>query len=196
VAVLVGLISSDAPPRPIPAHPYGGVFSGAAIATRCPAWITDGGLSSLGPAAVPLEDIDQRDAQAVLAARWPFVDALPGLAPAVHAGDEPAPPHDWGIGHLALVPVSRPADIPAALGWCGLDEDVAGLCAVLRSWEKRFRAFLVRIDLATLWLSVAAPPVTEEECLAVAVEHVAYCRAVDLRVLAQQLGGDRTWKIG
>jgi hypothetical protein len=78
---------------------------------------------------------------------------------------------------LGLVPVARPADVPAALGWAGagVGWDAAMVSAVLRSWEDRFGAVLVRVGRATLELAVAAPPWERSECLAIAAEHYAFC---------------------
>ena len=102
-----------------------------------------------------------------------------------------------------MVPVARPADVVAATGWLGavnLGEDVAALSAVLRSWEDRFGAMLVAMDEATLWLSVAAPPRTDAQCLGIAAEHFAFCPDVDgedprpLRVYASTLRGRDHWR--
>ncbi|MCT9006430.1 DUF4253 domain-containing protein [Streptomyces sp. NPDC054766] len=79
---------------------------------------------------------------------------------------------------LALVPARRSADIPAALGWAGplnYENDVARLCAVLRSWEDRFGIRVVALTFDQLVLSVAAPPTTMTEAEAVAAEHFAFC---------------------
>ncbi|WP_060883738.1 DUF4253 domain-containing protein [Streptomyces caniscabiei] len=79
---------------------------------------------------------------------------------------------------LALVPARRSADIPAAIGWTGPlnhENDVARLCAVLRSWEDRFGIRVVALTFDQLVLSVAAPPITEAEAEAVAAEHFAFC---------------------
>ncbi|MEH0428234.1 DUF4253 domain-containing protein [Streptomyces stelliscabiei] len=79
---------------------------------------------------------------------------------------------------LALVPARRSADIPAAIGWTGPvnhENDVARLCAVLRSWEDRFGIRVVALTFDQLVLSVAAPPTTEAEAEAVAAEHFAFC---------------------
>lgn len=79
---------------------------------------------------------------------------------------------------LALVPARRSADIPAAIGWPGPlnhENDVARLCAVLRSWEDRFGIRVIALDFDQLTLSVAAPPTTQEAAEAVAAEHFAFC---------------------
>ncbi|UUU24156.1 DUF4253 domain-containing protein [Streptomyces sp. DSM 40750] len=105
---------------------------------------------------------------------------------------------------LALVPARRSADIPAAIGWGGPmnhENDVARLCAVLRSWEDRFGIRVVALTYDQLVLSVAAPPTTEAEAEAVAAEHFAFCpdniwqgTADGTRqTYARTLLGERTW---
>ncbi|WP_371578042.1 DUF4253 domain-containing protein [Streptomyces sp. NBC_01314] len=105
---------------------------------------------------------------------------------------------------LALVPARRSADIPAAIGWTGPvnhENDVARLCAVLRSWEDRFGIRVVALTYDQLVLSVAAPPTTEAEAAAVAAEHFAFCpdniwqgTADGTRhSYAQTLLGEHTW---
>lgn len=79
---------------------------------------------------------------------------------------------------IALVPARRSADIPAAIGWTGPvnhENDVARLCAVLRSWEDRFGIRVVALTFDRLVVSVAAPPATGAEAEAVAAEHFAFC---------------------
>jgi hypothetical protein len=146
----------------------------------------------------------------------PFGAAWPGLAPA------PTPTADPGTraaqvadlltddgarwfdaARLALVPARRSADIPAAIGWSGAlnhDNDVARLCAILRSWEDRFGVRVVGLGFDTLLVSVAAPPATREDAEAVAAEHFAFCPdnvsqgwASGLRDYAKGLVGAHTW---
>ncbi|MFC5137009.1 DUF4253 domain-containing protein [Actinomycetospora rhizophila] len=85
----------------------------------------------------------------------------------------------YGLRKLALVRVSRPADIPAVVGWGGAcnysHQDNVRLGAVLRSWEERFGAVLSVMSSSTLLLSVAFPPTTDEEAELVASEHFAFC---------------------
>jgi hypothetical protein len=52
------------------------------------------------------------------------------------------------------------------IGWTGPvnHAKTAPLASVVRSWEDRFGARVVRIGFDTLDLSVAAPPVTLEQC--------------------------------
>lgn len=86
-----------------------------------------------------------------------------GLAPAEPVGlmvklHRPAEPFG-----LALVPVTRPADTPAAIGWWGpTNHDLGGgeLSAVLQSWEDRFGVVLTSLGFDTLGVDVVAPPPT------------------------------------
>ncbi|MGW4444511.1 DUF4253 domain-containing protein [Streptomyces sp. NPDC004682] len=117
-----------------------------------------------------------------------------------------SPPVSWSTGFrapLALVPAARSADLAAAIGWTGPvgdEDDAARLCAVLRSWEDRFGVRLIALSHDRLDLSVAAPPQTVEDALAVAVEHFAFCPDnvwqgyETLRLYAEEaLVGSRHW---
>jgi Domain of unknown function (DUF4253) len=202
---------------------YDQLLTHAAATGHCPVWVTDDGVPSLqvsrDPAAA-VAAIDRLDPGELLARQWPrncplcgcrspSGDRFTGLAPAPELVEDPVTAaigcaaEPWPA-HLAVVPVSRPADIVAAVGWLGTGnyhDDVAGLSAVLRSWEERFGALLVRMDQATLWLSVAGPPRSEGECRAVAAEHFAFCPDVDgedprpLREYAASLAGRRWWRL-
>lgn len=211
-------VSRDA----VDGHPaYGMLLADAATTGRCPVWISDRGLERLQPPEHPvLAEVARLDAAEILDDQWPgacYVDCdcrdpfgatFPGLVPAPEPVDDPVAAAIRFAGgprraHLAVVPVSRPADIPATLGWLGAGNylyDLACMSAVLRSWEDRFGAVLVHMDSATLLLSVAAPPSTREECLGVAAEHFAFCCDVDgedprpLRVYAQGLHGAQRWR--
>ena len=57
---------------------------------------------------------------------------------------------------------------------CNSWDDVAEVSAVLRSWEDRFGAVLVRMHLSVLELAVPAPPWTVDDCMGVAAEHFAF----------------------
>ncbi|MET7932017.1 DUF4253 domain-containing protein [Streptomyces sp. NPDC005349] len=131
------------------------------------------------------ENEDEEDEGETIA---PFTGSWPGLASTERTVADPdttaADVADALIKHslesprLALVPVGRAADLPAAVGWSGpvnYENDVARLCAVLRSWEDRFGVQAVALSYARLDLSVAAPPRTLDEALAVAAEHFAFC---------------------
>ncbi|MEV0135562.1 DUF4253 domain-containing protein [Dactylosporangium sp. NPDC050688] len=79
---------------------------------------------------------------------------------------------------LALVPCARGADALAVAGWIPSDGEPGvpeTLAAVVRSWEDRFGARLIGVGGGTLLLSVAAPPVTLEQAVRVAVEHFGFC---------------------
>ncbi|MFE9454317.1 DUF4253 domain-containing protein [Streptomyces sp. NPDC006739] len=105
---------------------------------------------------------------------------------------------------LALVPARRSADLPAAIGWTGPlnhENDVARLCAVLRSWEDRFGIRVVALGFDSLVVSVAAPPATPAQAGAIAAEHLAFCPdavtqddgTVDLPGYAKELVGAPHW---
>ncbi|MFD7136211.1 DUF4253 domain-containing protein [Streptomyces sp. NPDC059894] len=145
----------------------------------------------------------------------PFGPDWPGLAPSPALTMDPAAcaaqvadlltdgSASWPEkAHLALVPARRSADIPAALGWPGPlnhTDDVARLCAVLRSWEDRFGIRVVALGFDLLAVSVAAPPATADEAEAVAAEHFAFCPdnitqgPGSLREYARELVGARVW---
>ena len=115
----------------------------------------------------------------------------PGLAPAAGGSDDTPddmaaeladqltdPDSPMAGMRMALVPARRSADIPAAIGWSGPlnhENDVARLCAVLRSWEDRFGVRVVALGFDTLIVSVSRPPTTPEDALALAAEHFAFC---------------------
>jgi hypothetical protein len=117
----------------------------------------------------------------------PYGDGWPGKAPvpptridADHAADGLA--ERVFAGHstlrLGLVAAKRGADAVTVAGWEGAVNyvgDTAEISSVLRDWEDRFGARVVGVGFSTLLLSVAAPPTTKEEALAVAAEHFAFC---------------------
>ncbi|MDX3237678.1 DUF4253 domain-containing protein [Streptomyces sp. ME03-5709C] len=131
------------------------------------------------------EESDEDDADLTA----PFGRTWPGLAPArrfevdpdVRAAEVAASVVEAGWfkdPRAALVPARRSADVPAAIGWTGPlnhENDVARLCAVVRSWEDRFGVRVVALAFDVLVLSVAAPPATVAEAEAVAAEHFAFC---------------------
>jgi hypothetical protein len=207
---------------PLDAHPsYAMLLLDAATTGCCPVWVSERGLGMIQPAPDPqpvIAEVERRDPGRFLADRWPrncptcgcrdsFED-FTGLAAATERGYDPlavaATSQLAGRqAHLAIVPSPHPADAVALLGWrgtCNYHDDVAGLSAVLRSWEQRFGAVLVKVDFMTLWLSVAWPPLTADECRAVAAEHFAFCPDVDtedprpLRQYASTLAGRSWWR--
>ncbi|WP_309115420.1 DUF4253 domain-containing protein [Saccharothrix sp.] len=165
------------------------------------------------------------DPAALLAAWWaehtdistsepdtaPFGRTWPGLAPQPPTGADPDRIAD-GLARqlltdhpsmrLGLVAADRGADALAAAGWFGpanYTEDTAEISAVLRSWEDRFGARVVGVGFSTLLLSVAAPPTTHDQALAVAAEHFAFCPdnvwqgVTPLSAYAERLVGDHSW---
>jgi hypothetical protein len=85
---------------------------------------------------------------------------------------------------LLLVPVHRPADAIAMLGF--IQSEVASdaaLTAVARSWEERFGAFVASIGPGSLGLSVSGPPTTATQARALAAEQSAFAPEGDDRDL-------------
>lgn len=208
--------------EPLTIHPaYATLLADAATIGRCPVWISERALQMLEPPDDPhavLAQVAGRDAAGFLDERWPSdcpqcgcrdsFGTFTGLAPGMEIYEDPlavAATSEIAArrSHLALVPSARPADAVTVLGWrgtCNRHDDVVGLSAVLRSWEERYGAVLVEIDFMTLWLSVAAPPRSQQECRAVAAEHFAFCPDVDgedpraLRHYAGTLAGREWWR--
>ncbi|MFC8345800.1 DUF4253 domain-containing protein [Streptomyces sp. NPDC057280] len=159
--------------------------------------LIDVGAGHGGPGEWELEPEEMsypgdHDPEEVLADFWDTYqdDEWPGLAePTASDGSPDAVAADVvssllnGGGPLkdprpALVPARRSADIPAVIGWMGPanhEGDVARLSAVLRSWEDRFGIRVVALGFDQLIVSVATPPTTLDEALAVAAEHFAFC---------------------
>ena len=83
-------------------------------------------------------------------------------------------------GRIGLVAVGRAADVPAHIGWLGATNHfVQGdgpelLSVMMRSWEDRFGARLLRLGFATMTFLVSRPPRSEASALAVAAEHYAF----------------------
>ncbi len=142
-------------------------------------------------------EVNRRDAGAVLREWWPgecckpeclqpVGETFPGLVRRSSRRGDPEEAAGWVAQiavarsgtRLGLVRAARSADVPAALGWSGAvnhSPDVAGLSAVLRSWEDRFGTRLVGMGFDELVLSVAAPPTTAARATGVAAEHRAFC---------------------
>ncbi|MFC9942540.1 DUF4253 domain-containing protein [Streptomyces pratensis] len=138
-------------------------------------------------------------------APWPGPAPVPAASTAGTPDELAAEVADMLAGTVrpALVPARRSADIPAAIGWSGPlnhENDVARLCAVLRSWEDRFDIRVVALGFDTLKVSVGRPPTTEAEACALASEHFAFCpdnvdrRPHGLRAYADEhLLGQEVW---
>ena len=154
---------------------------------------------------------DQMSAENVLAAQWPrgaddfrvlqadispFGGEFPGLA---RAGDSPFSRQELAgaVGsvppsHLGVVSAGRSADVPPVVGWSVFGSDGFGpearsleVATVLRSWEARFGARLLRIGSdATLQVLVERPPRSLDAARRVAAEHWAFadeCAGLGLR---------------
>ncbi|WP_223291025.1 DUF4253 domain-containing protein [Streptomyces avicenniae] len=147
-----------------------------------------------------------------LALTAPYGADWPGLAPApgdssdadvMAAAYAEVFAEEYPQARLGLVEAPRSADALAAVGWQGPrdhDGDTAKHAAVLRSWEDRFHARVVAVGSGTLFLSVAAPPTTRDEALAVAAEHLAFSPAAPwqhtdhLTAYAEQLIDVNNWE--
>jgi hypothetical protein len=162
------------------------------------------------------------DAEALLARWWrnaapeeddeilaPFDATWPGLAT---PGAPPKDPDEMAgdlaaalLGEprrLALVAAGSGADALAVAGWSGPTNhtaDTGQIAAVLRTWQDRFGARVVGAGFDNLQVSVAAPPVTAEHALRVAVEHFAFCPDLvhqgtgSLTEYAEELPGATAW---
>ncbi|HEX2089532.1 MAG TPA: DUF4253 domain-containing protein [Actinomycetota bacterium] len=165
-------------------------------------------------------DPDEFNAESVLRRWWkeavgpdedsldsvePFGAEFPGLARGTTGPSNGAAPVLVARelpGRLGLVPVARPADVPAAVGWAGPTNyysDMGQLAAVLRSWEDRFGAVVVGLGFDTLILGVRRPPVGAAMSNAVAAEQFAVCPDIvwqgveSIAALAEEIDGQRTW---
>jgi predicted DNA-binding WGR domain protein len=125
------------------------------------------------------ESVDA-DAEELVEELAPFGTTFPGLAdptPGDHAASIDAIVATLR-GHLGLVAVNRPADILDAVGWMGAanyDGDPLDMTTVLRSWERRFDAYLVGLGTDTLTLAVGRPARDLVSAAAIAAEHYAFC---------------------
>jgi len=134
------------------------------------------------PLSLPPAEPDPREGQ-------PF----PGLAPSA-GGRLSQAERDAALGSLqpariGLVPARRPADVPATVGWSvfgadGPDEfgrvqvsaNAVWVGSVLRSFEDRFSAALLKLGPgAELRLLVERPPRTLEHATQIAAEHSVFC---------------------
>lgn len=139
----------------------------------------------------------------------PYGDTFPGLAPPPSGMTYPAAPEEVAKpehGWLALVAVTRPADVIAAIGWSGIANydafshiNDADISAILRSWETRYAAVPVLMSIDGLVLGVRHPPSTEDEALRAAAERIAACsdqafqNEYGLRDDARRLRGHIDW---
>lgn len=79
---------------------------------------------------------------------------------------------------MGLAAASRPADVLPLIGWDGAAnhwEDALVIAAVLRSWEERFGARLLRVGFAEIQLLAERPPRTVQAAQQLAAEQFAFC---------------------
>jgi hypothetical protein len=104
---------------------------------------------------------------------------FPGLAQAedhqLSAGQFDRVLSRLGPARVGLVPASRPADALPMLGWNDALVTAVPQAAVLRSWEDRFGARLLRVGLAEFSVLAQRPPRTLESAQRLAAEHWAFC---------------------
>jgi hypothetical protein len=104
---------------------------------------------------------------------------FPGLAQAedhqLRAGQFDRVLSGLGPARVGLVPAGRPADALPMLGWNQAFVTAVPHAAVLRSWEDRFGARLLRVGLAEFSVLAQRPPRTLESAQHLAAEHWAFC---------------------
>jgi hypothetical protein len=108
---------------------------------------------------------------------------------------------------IGLALAGRSADVPHRIGWIGACNSAssgigtAPLSVIMRSWEERFGASLLRLGFQTMEFVVERPPSTEASALAVAAEHFAFAGddgledngVGSLRELADLVLGNPRW---
>jgi Domain of unknown function (DUF4253) len=114
-------------------------------------------------------------------------------------------------GTIALVSTRRSADVLYQIGWTGAvnhflqETGATRLSVMLRSWEERFGARLLRLSFDTILLTVERPPSNEASALAIAAEHLAFAGSdvfqsyrqpmtESIRALADTLIDRPTWQ--
>jgi hypothetical protein len=137
---------------------------------------------------MPGEDEVPDDAEALLRELWEeaceddeeleeVVGDFPGLGRGGARQPAAVAARVEGVTALALVPVTRPADVLTAIGWAGAENagNTAGVCTgILRSWEERYDAILVGLGFDTAHVAVRRPP-PPEEALRAACEMCLLC---------------------
>jgi Domain of unknown function (DUF4253) len=150
---------------------------------------------------VELDEDDSEDTALFLEKVSPWGVQFPGLAlaereevsqEAVATALQGAAP-----GRIGLVAVERAADILFRIGWWGASnhfmaspeeqkEGPALLSVMMRSWEDRFGARLLRLGFDTMTFLVSRPPQTEASALAVAAEHFAFAGTDGFQAYARE----------
>ena len=126
------------------------------------------------------EYFDEDSAESLAESLAPFSPRrFPGLAP---AEDHPlsADRLDQVLGALrpyriGLVPADRPADALPMMGWNDAFPTAVDIAAVLRSWEDRFGARLLRVGFAEISVLAERPPRALESAQFLAAEQWVFC---------------------
>jgi hypothetical protein len=133
------------------------------------------------------EDDEDWEPEERVSALAPAGALWPGPAPAGVPIAEPSAVADaaimnmldnnWlGEPRLALVLCRSSSEALLRLGWTPSEvSDIAPFAAMVHCWEDRFGARVVALKPSTLYVSVAAPPMTMEHALHVAAEHLVFC---------------------
>jgi hypothetical protein len=104
---------------------------------------------------------------------------FPGLAQAedhqLSAGQFDRVLSGLGPARVGLVPAGRPADALPMLGWNEALVTAVPKASVLRSWEDRFGARLLRVGLAEFSVLARRPPRALESAQHLAAEQWAFC---------------------
>jgi hypothetical protein len=162
-------------------------------------------LRGMWDGELPADDT-QGDGPYLVQARAPYAREFPGLAPEQHTPISPSLLHAALTGQepsrVGLIPAGRPADALPSTGWTGPDEPgmTLQLAAVLRSWETRFGARLLKIGPgAVMQLLVERPPRDFDAAQHLAAEHFVFCDEcagqglTDISEIAASLASAPTW---
>ena len=104
-----------------------------------------------------------------------------------------------GPARIGLVPAGRPADALPALGWNQAFVTAVPYAAVLRSWEDRFGARLLRVGFGEISVLAQRPPRTLESAQHLAAEQWAFCKEFggnglhNVRGIAESLMSSPIW---
>lgn len=112
----------------------------------------------------------------------PFSPRFPGLAPAedraLTASEIDRTLRLFRPARIGLAAADRPADVLPLIGWLGntnWGSRTLPLASVLRSWEDRFGARLLRIGFAQISVLATRPPRDLASAQLLAAEHYALC---------------------
>jgi hypothetical protein len=76
------------------------------------------------------------------------------------------------------------------------EDGPAQLSVMMRSWEDRFGARLLRLGYNTMTFLVSKPPQTEASALAVAAEHFSFAGTDGLQAYAREARLHSIWTLG